>query len=243
MDETKCVYYCLYGDARYIEILEVSVKSLNKFISKNNIFVYSEFDVPELGLYCNLIKTKFPEGFSIPMAYRLILGKNLLVNYDKVLHLDADTIICDNIDVIFNSFKQNEISFASENLNNPNKITEHYWAGPLLNSDEIKLYNNTNSICCGVFGFNKSMQLILEKIYNFIVECENSGFKGICRDQHAFTTYVLRNNLYNYNLQKYVCHTPYLKNNYSDYKVYHFAGGVNSGNKYNDMKLFLDENY
>lgn len=240
MKQSFCVYYCLYGDPRYKQILELSVTSLSQFISKENIFVFSEYDIPELESSCNLIKTKFPEGFAKPMGYRLILGKKLLEDYDKVLHLDADTIVCEDITDIFDSFENNKISFATENPGNPDKITGGCWAGPLLNQDEHEKYNDVSSLCCGIFGFNKSVYPVLEQIYNFIVDCENLGFAEICRDQHAFTTYVLRNNLYNYNLQKYVSHIPQADiENGMKFKVYHFAGGVTSGNKYQVMANFL----
>ena len=239
--ETICVYYCLYGDHRYKEILEISLNSLSKFIDRKNIFLFSEYDVPEFELYCNVIKTEFPQGHAKRMGYRLILGKKLLENYDKVLHLDVDTLICDRIDDIFDSFENGKISFATEDDVNPHKITGHHWAGPLLDQDEIAKYSHLNSICCGVFGFNKSASEILENVYNFIVECEESGFHGPVVDQYAFVTYVLRNNLYNYNLQKYVSHFPSSVSDKTKFKIYHFAGGVMPDNKYDFMKNFLIE--
>jgi len=240
MKKSFCVYYCLYGDIKYTEILKLSVISLNQFVSKENIFVFSEYDIPELKYNCNLVLTKFPEGYAKPMGYRLILGKELLKNYDKVLHLDADTLVVDNIDCIFECFENEKISFATENPNYPDKITGQCWAGPLLNQEEHNTYNNVSSICCGVFGFDKSVSFILDKIYNFIAECEDTGFAEVCRDQHAFATYVLRNRLYNYNLQKYVCHTPAKDINIEkNFKIYHFAGGVIAGNKHQVMKNFL----
>jgi len=240
MKQSFCVYYCLYGDIRYKQILELSVTSLSQFISKEDIFVFSEYDIPELESNCNLIKTEFPEGHAKPMGYRLILGKKLLENYDRVLHLDADTLVFDNIDDIFDSFEKNRISFATENSSNPDKIIGTCWAGPLLNQEEHEKYNDVNSLCCGIFGFDKSLYPFLEKIYNFIEECENAGFAEVCRDQHAFTTYVLRNSLYNYNLQRYVSHMPQADiDNGLRFKIYHFCGGVCSGNKYQVMTKFF----
>jgi lipopolysaccharide biosynthesis glycosyltransferase len=239
INQYNCVYYCFYGDFRYKELLELSVNSLNKFISKENIFVFSEYDIPELQIYCNVIKTEFPQTHAKRMAYRLILGKELLKNYDRVLHLDVDTLVLDNIDDIFISFEDGKLSFATEDLENPHKITGSFWAGPLLNEDELVKYSNVNSICCGVFGFNKSAYKILEDIYKFIVECEDSGFYGSHVDQHGFVTYVLRNNLYNYNLQQHVSHFPSSILDKTKFKIYHFAGGVVSDNKYNYMKKFL----
>lgn len=239
LKESNCVYYCLYGDFRYKQILELSLSSLSKFIDKQNIFIFSEYDIPELELYSTVIKTEFPASHAKRMAYRLILGQKLLKDYDRVLHLDIDTLICGDIGEIFSSFQDGEISFATEDLQNPHKITGSFWAGPLLNEDEILKYSHLNSICCGVFGFNVSAYQILSDIYNFIVDCEDGGFYGSHVDQHGFVTYVLRNNLFNYNLQEYVSHFPSSVDDKSKFKVYHFAGGVMPDNKYEIMKNFL----
>lgn len=232
----NCVYYCLYGDISYKQLLKISVMSLSKFLPKENIIIFSQYEIEELEEYCNIIKTEFPKGFASSMAYRLILGKNLLNEYNKVIHLDVDTIVAKDIQDIFNQIQSNQISFATENIINPDKVIGEYWAGPLLSEEEKNNYKDINSICCGVFGFDMSMYLKFEDIYNFIVECENQGFKGICCDQHAFTAYVLRNNLYNFNLQKYVTHNTHQIDLNSDIRIYHFAGGVTSKGKYEIMK-------
>ena len=243
----NCVYYCIYGDDKeYQRILLLSLKTLNKFFDKDNIVVFSQNGIEEIQKYAKLIKTDFPSGYAIPMAYRLILGKKLIdeYRYDNVIHLDVDTLVINNLDHIFDVFEDNEISFASESPTNRDKITGGCWAGPLLNSQDLVKYQNILSICCGVFGFNKTLSNQLESIYNNVVEKEEKGFRGLCKDQHAFTEYVLKHNLYNYNLQDYVDHTPgrfvdqnSFDNNHS-HKIYHFAGGVSSHNKYAVMEKF-----
>lgn len=243
----NCVYYCLYGNITYKQLLEVSLMSLSKFLPKENIIVFSEYDDQELKKYCQLIKTKFPVGFASSMGYRLILGQKLLENYNKVIHLDIDTVVTKDILDIFNQVEPNQISFATELIDTPDKIIGEYWAGPLLSQEEKNNYKNIDSICCGVFAFDKSISPKLEDIYNYLVECENQGFRGSCGDQHAFTAYVLRNNLYNYNLQRYVRHDAQqlVKGNKidinSDVRVYHFAGGVTSVGKSDMMKKLLLE--
>jgi lipopolysaccharide biosynthesis glycosyltransferase len=238
----NCVYYCFYGNNKlYFDLLKLSLKSINRVFDKNKIFVYTDQDLNELSHLAVIKNLKFPSGFAIPMAYRLILGKELLNQYDNVLHLDVDTIISKQLDDIFSCIENKKISFATENVDNPDKIIDNYWAGPLLSIDEKKQYSEINSICCGVFGFNKSCNEIIENIYGYISEVENNNFMGVCRDQHGFAAYVLRNNYYNYNLQKYLSHTPIklmLKNNFnlnSDICIYHFAGGVVPDNKYEYM--------
>lgn len=249
MKNKNCIYYCLYGNNReYYNLLILSLKSLNKFFDKNNIIVFTENKIEELEQYSKVIQTIFPNGYAIPMAYRLMLGKKLIeeYEYDNILHLDVDTIIVENIDDIFDCFENDKISFATETPESPDKIVDDCWAGPLLNSDELIRYKDIDSICCGVFGFNKTVCGELENIYNNVVEKEKSGCKLICRDQHAFVEYVLKNNLYNYNLQDYVDHQPKNKLNnihISDQvfkEINHFAGGVTSSNKYECMNTLYE---
>lgn len=242
----NAVYYCYYGeDILYYELLKLSLKSLNKFFDKNNIFVYSDKELPEIQNLCNVKVITFPIGFAVPMAYRLKIANELFTfyHYDNILHLDLDTIVCKNIHELFIYTENNKISFATEkNLS----INSMYHAGPLLNKEEICLYSHLPSICCGVFMMNKTCVDYVEHIYNFIVQLENNNFKEECRDQHGFCYYVLKNNLYNHNLENYVVHDAknIINNNLQlnpNIYIYHFAGGVTSADKYEHMKLLLEK--
>lgn len=240
-----CAYYCLYGNILYKQLLEISLMSLSRFLPRDSIVIFSEYEIPEWEQYCKVILTKFPEGFAISMGYRLFLGAKLLDEYEKVIHLDVDTVVTQDIADIFNVIQQGQISFETEIVDNPNKIVEEFWAGPLLTEDEKIKYKDISSICCGIFGFDKSMQHQMNKIYDFIVEIEMKGFRGVCCDQHAFTTYVLRNNLYNFTLKDHVTHSAqkFVRSNSVDldskFKIYHFAGGVSPNGKYDLMKKLL----
>jgi lipopolysaccharide biosynthesis glycosyltransferase len=242
----NCVFYCVYGDQEYLKLLNISLLSLNKLSPETDILVFSDRPLPNFERIAKVIVIEFPQGYAIPMAYRLLLGKNLLEEYDNILHLDIDTVVNGNLDILFESNSDNKISFATENEENPTSCVGEYWAGPLLTPSEFDKYKNVNSICAGVFGFNKSMYSFLDKIYEYVVQVEWSGYNGPCRDQHAFCAYVLRNNLYNFNLQKYVCHSSQkiFRTNESvfnsNFIVYHFAGGVTTRNKFDVMKKALD---
>jgi lipopolysaccharide biosynthesis glycosyltransferase len=240
----NCVCYCYHGnDSLYYKLLKLSLHSLNKFFNKSDIFVHSEVDLPELHDLCNIVIVKFPDGFCTPMAYRLVLTEKLLQSYDNVLYLDIDTIIYNNLDETFLQVRDNEISFATENQKNPDKIVNSYWAGPVLTEDEIKKYSQINSICSGVFLLNKTCSKIILDIYDYIIDLENNGFRGVCREQHGFNSYILKHNCYNYSLQNYVSHDAknLVKNNLLTLStaVYHFAGGVTPHDKYDLMyKLY-----
>jgi hypothetical protein len=90
---------------------------------------------------------------------------------------------------------------------------------------------------------NKTCSKIILDIYDYIIDLENNGFRGVCREQHGFNSYVLKHNCYNYSLQNYVSHDAknLVKNNLLTLStvVYHFAGGVTPHDKYDLMyKLY-----
>lgn len=234
----NCVYYCFYGNKQYLDLLDLSLKSLNLFFNKEDIIVFSDRALPQFSDYARVIIKRFPEGHAIPMAYRLMLGSELLEDYDRVLHLDIDTIVTGNIDNIFDFAQDEVISFAWDNIPGVyDQVIGEYWAGPLMSHEERYNYHHKKSICCGVFLFNKSSKSTLEKIYEYVCWIESTGYKGPCYDQHAFSTYVVKNNCYNYNLQIFVTHSAKdsdFKLN-TDFIIHHFAGGVTSENKYEVM--------
>lgn len=250
----NCVYYTVYGKNidEYIKILLLSLKSLNRFFNKKDIYVYTDNDLSEILDYANVIQYDFGIGFAIPMAQRFKICKELMKSYDNILHVDADTIFINYLDELFSNLIDLEISVATENplfdqnliyLNfdiykrdKKSSIVEHLWAGPLLNENEKKIYQNIDSICAGVFACNKTCYFI-DEIFFLVSQLEIAGFRYVCRDQHAFCKYLLDKKCYNFNLQKFVSHEgPSIMNEtnkliFNSLSIVHFAGGVTSMNK------------
>lgn len=264
----NCVYYTLYGNEKYGELLELSLISLNKYFNKEHIYVFSDIDIKKFNKYCNVIEHKFPTGFAKPMAERYKIIKILSQKYENMLQLDCDTLCLSSIDEIFKKIKNNKILIATEfpqfserkkylNFETYKKFSKRFstgehWAGPLLNEQEKKKYAEILSICAGIFACNVSFVDHAEKLSIYINSLEDSGFFSSCGDQHGFVKYILENNLYDFSLQEFVCHGGFnIINNGETQKLFenkinlvHFAGGVvPSEAKKKNMKELLRISY
>jgi lipopolysaccharide biosynthesis glycosyltransferase len=232
MDTSCAVYYCIYGNSNYSLCLNQSLESLHETNPEKDVYIFTDTDYQSQ--YANIVKTKFPTGRCSSMAYRFELGSKLLEKYEKILHLDNDTLVIKNLDSLFSAVQGDKIHFASEDESGKYKIVEKFWAGPVLTEEEKLKFSAIKSICAGVFAATKSSSENLSKCFMHVQS--RGEHTGECADQHAVCEYVLKNNAYTHNLQDFVNHMP--QNEQKHQTVYHFAGGVAVGNKPQEMKIF-----
>jgi Glycosyl transferase family 8 len=263
----KAIYYTLYGDPKYAELLELSLISVNKFKKDEEIFLFTNLQLNRLAGLCNVINIEFPSGFAKPMALRYEIFRLLAARFDKILHLDTDTICINPLTNLWNHFTPGKISLASESdvtdqisetntysynskSMKKNYITETFWAGPLLNPQEAEDYRNIPSICAGIFGANSDAADLLSSAYEYVCAIEDQGFRGRCGDQHAFTHFLLKKNCYNLNLTDLVNHNGIQilqdqelnRARTNKVSILHFAGGVEpSVTKLDLMRLTLSQ--
>lgn len=239
----NCIFYTLYGNIGYEKLLYLSLKNTTKFFNKKDVYVFTDLEIDnKLGI--NIVKTKFPTGYAIPMAYRFRLINELSNTYDNILHLDTDSLLVKEPYEIFNNLEIDKLNGATENIDNPDKINSDYHAGPLLTEEEMRRYSHINSMCAGVFAVNKRIANHCENMYHYIFEYEQKGFMGITRDQHAFCKYLLDNQLYSFAVQENIHHAGMssLKDHLITDKteVIHYAGGVEpSGTKIEKMEKIV----
>lgn len=234
----NAIFYTIYANKEYEKLLLMSLQSLSKY--KNfDIIIFSNFDIQiETDNRTTKKIINFPIGRATPMGYRFMIMNDLLSNYESVLHADCDTIFINDPNVIFDDLEVGKINIASETnellkIGN-DKIIGEYWAGPLLTKEEKETFKNIPSICCGVFAGKKESNILCQKIYKNVENYEKKGFFSICYDQHSICEYLIKNNAYSFNLQKYVCHNGsyVVRNNLinfmieNKYVILHYAGGV-----------------
>jgi predicted O-methyltransferase YrrM len=156
-------------------------------------------------------------------------------NYDKILYLDTDIIIKDDINRVFEICNEDILYTLQEG-----SITakEDYW-GRSLFGNEITQYKNTSAFSSGILLFNncKPIQCLFENIKKDIIERPR---KFECYDQPYFVYHAFKNNIYNNNLLKLVA----VNNNYninSIKVIHHFPGdpGIYE-NKIMIMTTFLN---
>jgi lipopolysaccharide biosynthesis glycosyltransferase len=245
----KCIFYVLFEDDLYIKILNKSIESLLKN-SKNNfdIFVFTDREINCISSNAKNVVVEFPKGHSSKWAYRYVLVSKYLSDYDVVLHLDSDVAVLGDLDPVFES-EGLGLFVASENnsINNGNnKSIDEFWAGPLLNDHEKKEYSSIPSMCMGVWMIKKEDFNLLDILYKEVCFYEEKGFNGICKDQHSCVKTLLKNGNFNFGLQKYVIHSPFVNtyNEFLEYKnqgirLIHFAGGCVPGDKHEKINTII----
>jgi lipopolysaccharide biosynthesis glycosyltransferase len=137
-------------------------------------------------------------------------------NYNKILYLDTDIIIKDDINRVFEICNE-DILYTLEEGSITSK--EEYW-GRSLFGDEITKYKNTSAFSSGILLFNncERIQYLFEKIKEDIIKRPHPF-----HDQPHFVYNAFKYNMYNNNLLKLVA----VNNSYninSIKVIHHFPG-------------------
>jgi len=258
----NCVFWTIYGDHRYLQILKASVESFIRHRFSCDLLVFTDIENANESLPedVKVIKAEFTGGRSQKMSKRFEIASKLLKKYDKVLHVDTDVIASSSYEELF-SIESEKISFASESpphdlhdlcffAGNPHdKAVGEFWAGPLLNQEDRNKFAHVPSICVGVWLVNKKHVDWLLQIYEDVTYYENLGFEGVCADQHAVVRNLMINERWDLQLQRFVTHYGQKLENENSFKklkeskncIVHFAGGVQPTEKKMSMMLQLLE--
>jgi hypothetical protein len=237
------IYYTLGSNRDYINLLNINLKSLERYKSIFDILIIcpSGFDVID------------NENFNIEYLYndcdsmnRSSMNKFKIYQYDKIG--DYENIIYSDIDIIWNG---NPIDIF--NVIVPHKINvslqEDYMSHPLFGGDllslsEKEIINQTQTygINAGFFCFKSNMSHIFKEIENFMYE--NIDLMNVCIEQPYFNVFLYRNKLYE--VIDRVSHFGYSlvnNNTFTDDIVIHFAGGPgNYSEKFTKMNKFYENN-
>lgn len=226
----NCVFYTIWGN-KYDDILKISLNTLKNIDKSIDIKIYTDHIINGIDDNNKQIIYDFNGERVISMSRRYLIASNLLDIYDKVLHLDVDTVCTKDINELFSNLNENKIYVASELSND--SVTGVYWAGDLMNSEDMINYKHIDSICAGVWLCNKNMSRYMLQLYDYI--CTNHHrINNICLDQPFFCYFLIKNNIYDFGLQKYVSHNSKIVKN-----IIHFAGGVSPNNdKKNNMRIY-----
>lgn len=225
----NCVFYTIWGN-KYDDILRISINTLKNINKSIDIKIYTDHIINGVDVDKQIIYD-FNSEIVISMSQRYLIASNLLNIYDKVLHLDVDTVCTKDINELFYDLNENKIYVASE-LSNDN-VTGIYWAGDLMDTEDIIKYNHIDSICAGVWLCNKNMGGYMLQLYDYI-KSNYHTINNICLDQPFFCYFLVKNNIYDFGLQRYVSHNSKIVKN-----IIHFAGGVSPNNdKINKMRVY-----
>lgn len=141
--------------------------------------------------------------------------------YKKILWLDCDILISNNLNNIFTIDPKNKLNVAWEG-----NTKAGYW-GRWIWDYKGEKNPNTKSFNCGVLYFNnckeiKNLFLEIVHFYSFDYFKNPAGFViPACLEQPFINYFAITKNMYNMNLNNIIVHHP---KSYEGYTIAHFPG-------------------
>jgi FkbM family methyltransferase len=229
----KCIFICIFNQEKYIDLLYLLLDSIftyGKIDDNTHILIYTST------LFMNIIKqySIFKDNsniivFEINDTYNTIdtacksrldlFDFKSISNYNKILYLDIDIIVKDDINKVFNVCNEDILYVLEEGVIDSDT---DYWGKTLFNT-EINNYNDKSAFTSGILLFNNCeiIRDLFQKIKDDII---NRPYNFVCHDQPYIVYNAFKYNLYNNKLLKSL--TINNDNNiHSDKIIHHFPGG------------------
>ncbi len=243
----NCIFVCIFNYEKYIDMFYLLLESL--FIYGNlddntEILIYTSTQfmnkIKKSHLYDeNKINFELNDTYdNVDKACKArldLFNLKSIKDYSKILYLDTDILVKDNINIIFEICK-NDILYVLEE----GSITEknNYYGYVLFNNDFDK-YEDKSGFSSGIMLFNNCEKI--KNLFNFVnEEITNRQYNFFLHDQPYIVYCAIKLNLYNNKIFKsYVVNNN--KNIKSDKVIHHFPGrpGVYT-HKINFMTTFLN---
>jgi predicted O-methyltransferase YrrM len=226
----NCIFVCVFNQEKYVDMLYLLLES---------IFIYGNLDdntkilVYTSTPFMNMIKNShlFNDEkiiFEINDNYdnidkackaRLdLFNLHSITNYSKILYLDTDILVKDDINKVFELCKDDVLYVLEEGEID----SETDWWGKSLFGDEINNYNDKTAFSSGIILFNNCDRI--KELFNKINEdIRNRPYCSSFHDQ----PYIIYNS-FKYNLYDIKALKSLVVNNdmniHSDKVIHHFPG-------------------
>ena len=244
----NCIFICVFNQIQYVEMFYLLLESI--FIYGNlddntQILVYTSsnfINIIKENILFNNEKIKFEindtyNNIDKACKARLdLFNLKSIINYEKILYLDTDIIVKDDINKLFNICNE-EILYVLEegNINDESD----YW-GKSLFENELNNYNDLTAFTSGIILLKNCEKI--KDLFNKINEDINNraNYIGSFFDQPYIVYNAFKYNLYNNKILKSLVVNN--DNNILSNKIlHHFPGGPGSyENKIYYMSIFLN---
>lgn len=227
----NCIFVTVFNHVKYVEMFYLLLES---------IFIYGNLDEnTHILLYTstsfmNIIKQSqlFNEDkikFEINDNYNNIdkackarldlFNLQSTSNYNKILYLDTDILVKDNINKVFDVCKEDILYVLEEGFIDSNT---DFW-GKTLFGNEINNYINKEAFGSGIMLFN-NCQKIKDLFASINEDVINRPFNFSCYDQPYIVYNAFKHNLYNNKILKTFAINNECNTN-TDKVIHHFPGG------------------
>ena len=224
------IYICVFHQESYIKMFYLLLESILLYGNLDNnteILVYTStkfMNIIKNSHLFNEEKIKFEindEYGSIDKACKArldLFNLKSVSKYNKILYLDTDILVKDDINKVLDVCKEDILYVLEEgNL----EIDQHDFHGKSLFGNEISNYEDKTAFTSGIMLFNNCEKI--KELFNKIKE-------DIVKRPHNFhdQPYIVYN-AFNYNLYNNKILKSFVVNNdknvYSDKIIHHFPGG------------------
>lgn len=243
----NCIFCCVFNQEKYVDMFFLLLESIfiyGDLDCNTNILVYTStpfMNKIKQSHLCDDEKIKFEINDTynnIDKACKARLDLfNLpsITNYNKILYLDTDILVKDNINKVFDVCKEDILYVLEEGEIDSNT---DFW-GKTLFGDELNNYEDKKAFSSGILLFNNCEKIkdLFNKINEDIIK---RPYYFICYDQPYIIYNAFKYNLYNNKiLKKLVVNND--NNIYSDKVIHHFPGGPGVyQHKIDAMTIFLN---
>ena len=242
----NCIFCCVFYQKKYVDMFFLLLESIiicEHLDNNTDVLVYTSTSfmnmIKQHHLYNHeKIKFEINDTFNTidkACKARLDLFKlSSIKNYTRILYLDTDVIVKDDIDKMFRVCNDDVLYCLEEGT-----IEHDYW-GKTLFGDEIHNYHDTPAFTSGILLFNNCEKIkdLFDEINQDII---NRPHQFECHDQPYIVYNAFKHRLYNNTLLK----TLVVNNDYnvqSDKVIHHFPGGPGVyQHKMDAMTIFLNE--
>lgn len=241
------IYICVFHQENYINLLKILMTSL---ITRGNINkTNTDILIITSPVFQTLIQNEL-SCFNIDLEYYILDLQTLfeakcaklnifdyenINKYDKILYLDTDTLINNDINILFDIELADKLYVLEEGY-----IGHEFWGGDFFNFS--KYSTDQTAFTPGILYFNniKIIQDLFNSIKTHIADFiyKNNNSIPRCQDKPFIVYNTITRKIYdNVIMKKYCVNNPDAVS--SEIIIYHFPGGqCDYSNKYNKMINF-----
>ena len=239
----------MFGKESYLELVKLLATSIHLFshpnididfliITENKFIDDIKSIFEDLNLNVNFMIMNL-DNLNYALSSRFLIYNYEKINdYNKIVYVDIDILITNNLSILFNLVLENKIYVLREGILSDPFYGKEYF-------DFTKVDPKTPAFSSGIILFNNCNEVknLFNEINIFVEDnIKNNGTHSCAYDQAILNYFAITKNIYDNKLLNY-----YAVNNpasFNTYVINHFPGGVGSfERKYDLMKHFILQCY
>jgi len=216
----NCIFICIFNQEQYVTMFYLLLESLHIYGNTNHILIYTSTPfmniIKQSHLYNENIHFEMNDTYdTIDKACKARLDffdLQSITKYDKILYLDTNILIKDDINKVFDIINDDIIYTLEEG----NIYDDSDFWGKTLFGNEI--YEDTTAFTRGILLFNNCEKI--KNLFNMIKEdIHKRPYNFSCYDQPYIIYNAFKYNLYNNKILKAFAANN--DNNITYYVIFH----------------------